>query len=322
MKVHIHQEYDREFIENLKSQLKQGVEITVGKTIPQPPLYEILVCGVPEREVIEASPKLKHLVIPWAGLPQKTRKLMRNYPSISIHNIHHNAIPTAEMAISMMLVLSKDLIPIDSNLRKNDWTKRYEEPSMILLSGKHALILGYGAIGKEISRRCLALDLKVSAIKRTVESNMDNNIRLYPIAELDELLPTADILFVSIPLTTETEGLLDAEKLSLLPDNAILVNISRGKIIDEKSLFEALKSKRIKAGLDVWYNYPDDEETRKDTPPSEYPFYELSNVIMTPHLAGHSDKTEVLRAKSVAELLNAKMEGEDIPNRIDLKRGY
>ena len=80
--------------------------------------------------------------------------------------------------------------------------------------------------------------------------------------------------------------------------------------------------KRIRAGLDVWYNYPESEESRTDTQPSHYSFHELPNVVMTPHLAGHSDRTEMLRASHLAHLLNLASEGAPIPNQVDLEKGY
>ena len=116
--------------------------------------------------------------------------------------------------------------------------------------------------------------------------------------------------------------MIGAEQLSLLPRGATLVNVSRGKIVAEEALYKELKSGRIRAGLDVWYNYPDTVESRTNTPPSRFPFHELPNVIMTAHLAGHSDRTELLRARELAELLNLASRGAPLPNRVDLEKGY
>jgi phosphoglycerate dehydrogenase-like enzyme len=127
---------------------------------------------------------------------------------------------------------------------------------------------------------------------------------------------------VCIPLTDQTSGLIDETALALLPDNAIVVNISRGAVIHEESLFRALESGRIRAGLDVWYTYPQDEVSRSHTFPSSLPFHGLPNVIMTPHIGGESDQTEQLWTADLQRMLALAASGHPLPNRVDLERGY
>jgi phosphoglycerate dehydrogenase-like enzyme len=128
---------------------------------------------------------------------------------------------------------------------------------------------------------------------------------------------------VCLPHTPETTGFLGARELDLLPEHAVVVNIGRGPIVDEAALYAALREGKIHgAGLDVWYNYPPDEEARAHTPPSDYPFHELDNVVMSPHRGGGSAETDRLRMIHLARLLNAAARGEAMPNRIDLQRGY
>jgi phosphoglycerate dehydrogenase-like enzyme len=110
--------------------------------------------------------------------------------------------------------------------------------------------------------------------------------------------------------------------LALLPDGAVLVNIGRGEVIDEGALYGALQNGRISAGLDVWYNYPDSEEARAHTPPSNYPLHELDNVVFSPHRAGGTDQTNRLRMEHLAELLNTAVSGQPMANRVDLEQGY
>lgn len=321
LKVHLHNEENRTFIDNLKELVDDGIELTRGDSLPDSPEYHILVSGVPDKKAIEASPNLKTLIIPWAGLPRATRKLMLDYPDIAVHNIHHNALPAAETAFLLMLACAKNIISIDAAFRKHDWSMRYIDDCADLVAGKRALILGYGAIGQKIASRCLAFDMEVSAINRSGKPG-DDNIKVYLMSKLDELLPKTDILFLSLPLTDDTRGLIDEKRLSMLPKGAIIINVSRGRIIGEKALYDTLKSGKIKAGLDVWYNYPENEEDRESTPPSQYPFHELPNVIMTPHMAENSDRTEVFRAEELAKLLNMAAKGKPLPNRVDVDGGY
>lgn len=321
LKVHLHLKPASGFLDELEPRLDEGVVFTCGETLPSPPDYEILVCGVPDKQEIEASPDLKQLVIPWAGLPIKTREIMAGYPNIAVHNLHHNAVPVAEMAITLMMALAKDLIATDAAMRKDDWGPRYATGIIRLLAGKRVLIVGYGAVGREIASRCGALGMTVSALRRK-EAGSDNDINIYPSMRFGELLAETDVVFLSLPLTLDTKGMIGVSQLSQLPDGAIVINISRGDIIDERALYDALKSGRIKAGLDVWYNYPRLEQSGTTASPSDYAFRELPNVVMTPHLAGHSDRTEYLRAVELARLLNMASRGEPMPNRVDLDRGY
>jgi len=322
LKVHLKRQPCEDLVPPLERLLSKDITLTCSDKLPDPPDYEILICGVPDREAIEASPRLKYLVIPWSGLPQKTRDLMLQFPEIAVHNIHHNAVPAAEMAITLMLVAAKDLISIDRALREGDWSKRYEPASPVIITGRKALVLGYGAIGKEIAARCLGLGMAVSAIAAEKGETMDPQIRVHPPDRLHSLLPNSEILFLSLPLTGETRGLIGEKELSLLPDGAVIVNVSRGSIIDEEALYKHLKTGRLRAGLDVWYEYPRTPEARTDTPPSRFPFHDISNVVMTPHLAGHSDMTEAFRARELARLLNLAREGRPLPNKVDLSRGY
>jgi phosphoglycerate dehydrogenase-like enzyme len=117
--------------------------------------------------------------------------------------------------------------------------------------------------------------------------------------------------------------MIGKEEINLLPPNAILVNVGRGPVVDQETLYQALKDKQLhSAGIDVWYNYPQDEDSRANTPPADYPFHELENVVMSPHRGGGAMDVEILRMEHLAHLLNTAAKGEPIPNRVDLTRGY
>lgn len=323
LRVHILQEFEGELIHRLKRKLDPSLELTHGDELPSPAEYEILVAGVPDKKYLDASPNLRTLIIPWAGLSTKTRDILMDYPDLAVHNLHHNAPPVAETAIALMMAATKSLIPIDRVFRQHDWSPRYCEKSpMIYLEGKTALILGYGAIGKKIASRCKGLGLHIKAIKRNPTTNSDDIAEIYSPENLYNLLSDANLLFISLPLTPETRNLLSAKELALLPDNAIIVNIARGPIIDEKALYDELVSGRVRAGLDVWYNYPKTKEARTNQPPSQYDFHKLENVVMTPHMSEESELTESFRVEALVEMLNAAARGEPLPNRVDPERGY
>ena len=107
------------------------------------------------------------------------------------------------------------------------------------------------------------------------------------------------------------------------PKDSIIVNVGRAALIDEEALYNALKERTIfAAGLDVWYNYPSNVKARQSTPASRFPYHELTNVVMSPHRAGHTSDKEILRMEHLAELLLAAARGEPLPNRVNLEAGY
>jgi phosphoglycerate dehydrogenase-like enzyme len=322
LSVHLLRQPDPAALAHLRSNLDAEVHLTFGSDLPVPAEYHILVAGRPQREHLTASPNLRALIIPWAGLPEVTRELMLDFPHIAVHNLHHNAVPVAEMAITLMLAAAKFIVPMDRALRTHDWTPRYHRPSpTILLEGKTALILGYGAIGQRVAHLCRALGMKVMATRRRVVTPSPDGI--YPSDALHRLLPEANVLIICLPHTPETTGLIGEEELALLPLGAVLVNVGRGPIVDEAALYYALREGTLhSAGLDVWYNYPSAEAARSRTPPSAYPFHELENVVMSPHRAGGSDESEMRRMTYLAALLNAAARGDEMPNRVDLQAGY
>jgi phosphoglycerate dehydrogenase-like enzyme len=322
LSVHLLRQPDLASLAHLRAHLDAEVHLTFGSGLPVPAEYHVLVAGRPQREHLTASPNLHALIIPWAGLPEATRDLMCDFPHITVHNLHHNAVPVAEMAVTLMLAAAKLVVPLDQALRAHDWTPRYHHPDpTILLEGKTALILGYGAIGQRVAHLCQALGMQVMAIRRHVSALSPDEI--YPPDALHSLLPKANVLIICLPQTPETTGLIGERELALLPQGAVLVNVGRGPIVDEAALYHALREGTLhSAGLDVWYNYPTDEASRPHTSPSAYPFHELDNVVMSPHRGGGSDETGRLRMRRLAGLLNAAARGDEMLNRVDLQAGY
>lgn len=313
----------QEFLSYLEAKLSPEIKFTAGKGPIVPVDSQILIAGRPKREQLQDHPKLERLIIPWSGIPPETRQLMLDFPDISVHNLHHNAGPVAEMVLALLLAAAKFIVPMDRSLRANDWRPRYQPTPALLLKGKTALILGYGAIGRRVARLCRQLGMRVLAIKRrpTAEDGLADEI--HPPADLHQLLPQTDALLICLPHTTETDGLIGQEELDLLPDKAVLVNVGRGSIVVEGALYQALRDGRLyAAGLDVWYNYPADEESRADTAPANYPFHKLDNVVMSPHRAGSTTESNFLRMDSLACQLNKAARGEPLPNRVDVEVGY
>jgi phosphoglycerate dehydrogenase-like enzyme len=324
--VHISPSLGRAEREVLEGHLGDAVQLTGGTDPPDPADYRVLVTGRPTPELLDASDALHTLIIPWAGVPKPTTPLLKARPHLRVHNLHHNADATAELAVSLMLAVAKNVLRLDRELRGNDWTSRARMDRSLQLRGRRAMVLGYGAIGRRVAEVCHALGMSVTGVSRRglpAGRRPSGPVRVVPVTELDRHLPDADVLLLCCPATPETEGLLDAARLDLLPRDAVLVNVARGSVVDEGALFEALRGRRLfGAGLDVWYRYPTSSAAEKNTPPSRFDFQALSNVVMSPHRGGHVRETEAHRMAALAEALGAIARGEEPPHRVDVDAGY
>jgi phosphoglycerate dehydrogenase-like enzyme len=318
--AHLLEDFDAATLLALQAQIDPVVHLTAGSIIP--PDTRVLIGGRPTRAQLLACPELCAVIVPWAGVPESTRELLHDFPRLSLHNLHHNAAATAEMALALLLSAAKFIVPIDQRLRVHDWSPRYAASRSIGLHGQTVLIVGYGQIGQRVGRVCRALEMTVLATRRT-HIEPDDIAEVHAIADLPQLLPRCHALIVTAPLTPETRGLIGEKELALLPRGALLVNVGRGAIVDEAALYQALQSGQLgAAGLDVWYNYPRDEAAQVNTPPSQFPFHELDNVVMSPHRGGDAVVIDMVRMQHLADLLNAAARGEELPNRVELAAGY
>lgn len=310
--------------EPLRARLNRGVRVTEGSEIESPETVEVLVGGFPEARHVDACPRLRALIVPFAGTPVETYTLLRNYPQVTLHSLHYNAVPTAEMAVALLLAAAKLIVPMDRDLRRGDWSSRYVVTPVTRVDGKRALILGYGKIGRHVARACRGMGMEVVGVRRNLDAPaVEEGVEVFPTAALWDLLPRADALMMALPETPETVGLVGARELGMLPDGAIVVNVGRGPTLDEAALYDALCSGRLRAaGIDVWYTYPHGLEGRTHTAPSRFPFHELDNVVMSPHRAGWLSDAEIERMQGLAEMLNAAEAGEPIPSAVDKELGY
>jgi glyoxylate reductase len=156
-------------------------------------------------------------------------------------------------------------------------------------------IVGLGRIGSAVARRAQGFDLRVLYAQRHAVDTDLGEFR-----ELDALLAESDIVTVHVPLTSETEGLIDARRLALLRDGACFVNTARGEVVDERALVAELVDGRIRAGLDVFTDEP-------DVPPE---LFELTNVVLTPHLGSATRRTREAMTRLVVDNVLAVARGE------------
>ncbi len=208
-------------------------------------------------------------------------------------NAGANARAVAEHGLALLLSAIKKIPWRDREMRNAKFPQLLESR---LLRGKKALIIGFGHIGRELGSMLSCLGVRVSAINRSGRYGGDVPIeRIGTIQNMDEMLGEADIVVITLPLAPETKGLIDRKRLKLMRTDAVLINISRGKIIVEKDLYEHLKENpEFTAAIDVWWRYGKGFG-------QDYPFEELENMILSPHCAGTYDGWFKEMVKSAGE---------------------
>jgi len=188
------------------------------------------------------------------------------------------SVSVAEHAMALLLAAAKDIVARTEEIRRGIFNQTVENKG---LAGSTALILGFGGIGSEIARRCKGFDMRVVGVARSRPSKGIADA-VGTMEDLPGYLPQADAVFLALPLARTTQGLVDRGFLTSMKEDAILVNIARGKLIVEDDLFEHLKARpRFRAALDTWWTYPDTRDGR----PFRRPFQDLPNIVMTPHVA-------------------------------------
>jgi len=229
-------------------------------------------------EFFRSAPKLRLVQLLSAGYDRVDIEAARKAKVPVANNGGANAVAVAEHTIMLMLAVLKRLVRFHNEVVAGQWHVGGAAGRIYELSGRRLGIIGLGNIGKKVARRAAAFDMPIRYhdIVRLAEHEEDALGVQY--ALLDELLRTSDVLTLHVPLTDSTRGLIGARELALMQPGAIIVNTSRGPVIDEDALYQALKEQRIAgAGLDVMVEEP---------PAPAHPLFTLPNVTLTPHSAG------------------------------------
>lgn len=185
-------------------------------------------------------------------------------------------------AIALMLGVMRGFRRFEPLRAKHDYARQNLPRYMMAPDGGRMVILGMGRIGQDIARKAKAFDMEVICVTRAVAPAVPEIDRVVPREKVDEILPTADVVMIAMPLDAGTQGFMSAERIALLKETAVFVNISRGKVVDEAALARALADGRILgAGLDAFAREP---------LPADSPLWDLPNVVMTPHVGGNGGR--------------------------------
>lgn len=252
---------------------------------------DVLVCsGLWRNDLPAIAPRLRLVQSCSAGTDQYDRAVIAAAGMRLASGQGCNANAVSEHAIAQILALLRRLPEARDNQARHHWrgmmgdfARREDEAG-----GKTAVVVGTGRIGGRIARLCKALGMRVVGVRRDAARGVEGADEVRGFRELPALLPSADFLVLACPLTDETRGLVDAAALAAMKATARLVNVARGRVVDEPALIAALREGRIAgAALDV---------VAEEPLPQDSPLWDMPNVLITPHTAGetHSYEDNVL----------------------------
>jgi phosphoglycerate dehydrogenase-like enzyme len=287
----------------------------------------------PDGEVAETLEGADVLFLRWGLSPESTRRLLARVPNLRwIHTISAGVdhllfpelresdailtnasgvfnVPIAETVMAYILAVVKRLPEFWAHQREHRW----EKLPLRELRGLTVGIVGLGDIGTEVARLCRAFGMHVLGLRRRPAPS-DLADEVLPPDRLQDLLARSDFVVIAAPLTAETRGMIGRAELAAMKPDAWLINISRGAIVDEEALVEALREGRIGgACLDVFAEEP---------LPPESPLWDMPNVIITPHNSWSSPHIEEREIALFLENLRRYVAGEPLLNVVDKQAGY
>ncbi|MGE5257385.1 MAG: phosphoglycerate dehydrogenase [Hyphomicrobiales bacterium] len=293
----------------LKSTLEQSVGKVIYNPLSRPLAAEELIPLIKEADgyiagldqvdasVIEAAGRLKVIARYGVGIdrvdvPAATRRgvVVTNTPGA-------NSAAVAELAITLMLALGRDLCRADRAIRRGEWLRVMG----VGLRGKAVGLVGFGAIGREVALRLKGFGCRVLAFDPYVKPEVLEGIGVER-ADLDELLAQSDFVSLHTALTAGTAAMVDRSFLNKMKPGSFLVNTARGELVDEGALKETLEEGRLRgAALDCFSEEP---------PPVHHPLFSLPQVLATPHMAAHTDEAVHTMGRMSVEACLAVLRGE------------
>ena len=244
---------------------------------------------------LDEVPGLDAVVLSSAGYEHALPHLPEGVSLTNAVGVHDSA--TAELALTLMLAAQRHLPSHVLAQQTQTWGPAAPEGQpRRSLADSTVLVLGYGGIGRALTRRLLASECEVVAVASTDKPGDELVDRVHGIDRLPELLPRADILAISVPLTARTATLVDAAALAALPDGALVVNVARGGVVDTDALVAECATGRLRAALDV---------TDPEPLPEGHPLWSTPGVLVVPHVGGAAPSSLMRMARYLHRQLTA-----------------
>ena len=248
-----------------------------------------------DKAIIEKAKSLKIIARCGVGVDNIDVDYAKSQNIFVTNSPSANLISVVELTVALIISAARKINLSDKHLKEGKWNRK--EFVGIELSGKQLGIIGFGKAGKLVSERMKAFGMSIAFYDPYIKdwNGPEKNL------ELDELLTSSDIVSIHVIKTKETENLISKEKLDLLKENAILINTSRGGVLDEDYLIELLKSKKIfGAGLDVY----------SEEPPKNIDTFSDLNLISTPHIGASTSEAQLKAGLDTVENIKKIMDGD------------
>lgn len=279
--------------------------INYWKNLEEKPSGLLMGADIPlGREFAEKAEGLKYISLNCAGFDHLDVEAFKEF-GITICNVpRQNFDAVADLAWGLILSVMRKIVEGDKNIRSGHWCDGVARG--IAVSKKTLGIIGFGAIGQAVARRGTGFDMNIIYDNLVEEKEIGAKYHAEYVSR-ERIFKEADIIISTCPLTDETYHLINADSIALMKPTAVVINPSRGGVVDTPALYEALKNGRIAgAGLDVY----------EEEPLHESPLFELNNVVLTPHMGGLADReihnVAMQSAYHMVELLNGKTTGTEI----------
>jgi D-3-phosphoglycerate dehydrogenase len=263
-----------------------------------------------DAELISAAPKLRVVGRAGVGVDNVDLRAATAAGVLVVNAPQANTISAAEHTMALLLAQARNVAPADASLRAGRWDrKKYQG---IELHGKTLGVIGLGRIGALVAQRALSFGMRLIAFDPYISTDRARRLGVELAADLDDLLESADFITVHLPRTPETEGLIGAESLARMKDGVRIINASRGGILDETALVEAIRSGKVAgAGLDVY----------SEEPLSDSPLLDVPEVVLTPHLGASTVEAQDKAGVDVAAAVAAALRGELVLSAVNVDLG-
>jgi len=274
---------------------------------------DIVLCGFFRKEALEKAKKVKWIHFSSAGVDYALYPELLESSVILTASKGINSVPVAEHVFAFMLHFARCIDKGIQYKENRKWCKWEVSVLTGTLRGKNLAILGLGYIGQEIAKLARAFGMNIYGVDIDEDKRIFTD-RFFTVGSLMDFIKEMDYIVLTLPLTEKTKHILGKNELDALKSQAVVINVSRGKLIDEEYLIHLLKEKKIKGfGADVFYDEP---------LPEDSPLFDLPNIVMTPHIAGNFEEYIDDVGKSFSENLGLFFNGHPLQNIVNKENGF
>ena len=263
-----------------------------------------------DAELLAAAPNLQVVGRAGVGVDNIDLRAATAAGVLVVNAPQANTISAAEHTMALLLAQARNIAPADASMRAGRWDRTVYQG--IELHGKTLGIIGLGRIGSLVAQRALSFGMHLVAFDPYVSSERARRLGVDVADTLDDLFGQADFITIHLPRNQETEGLINREALSKMKDGVRIVNASRGGIVDEAALVEAVRAGKVAgAGLDVY----------ADEPLGESPLIDIPEIVLTPHLGASTVEAQDKAGTDVAAAVGAALRGELVLSAVNVDLG-